>query len=100
MTTTTSKGRLITLGAHAQRGYSSWLSKSFFLITNYILPLGCLFVSQTMRRTHRAMKVRNYERFSLKNAPLQSYSASSIVRLMRSRPFFLSLRKMRMRLLR
>ena len=29
------------------------------------------------------------------NAPLQSYSASSIVRLMRSRPF-LSLRKMRM----
>ena len=56
----------------------------------YISPLGCLFVSQTMRRTQRAMKVINYERFFLKNAPLQSYNAFSIVRIMRSRPFFIA----------
>ena len=80
---------LVTLGAHTQRGYSSWVSVCLLL---YISPLGCLFVSQTMRRIQRAMKVRKYER---QNVPLQSYSASSIVR---SRAFFLSLRKMRMRL--
>ena len=44
--------------------------------------LECLFVSQTMRRTQRAMK---YERFSLTVAELQP---SSIVRLMHSQPFF------------
>ena len=52
-----------------------------------------LFVSQTMRRTHRAMKVRNYEHEKCSVAELQRF----IVRVVGH--FFFLLRKMRMRLL-
>ena len=58
-----------TLGAHAQRGYCSWvypgLSVSVCLLLSISL-LGCLFVPETISSTQRATRVRIYVGFSLR----------------------------------
>ncbi|CAI8058043.1 Serine/threonine-protein phosphatase 2B catalytic subunit gamma isoform [Geodia barretti] len=56
-------GTGFTLGAHAQRGYCSWvclvLSLAVCLLRSISL-LGCLFVPETIPSTQRATRVRKY----------------------------------------
>ena len=91
------EGTVVTLGAHAQRGYCSWvcLSVCLSVTLNLTSRVSVRLTKDTTYLTgNEGQKFRTV--FS-ENPPLQSYSASTIVRLMRSRPF-LSLRKTRMRL--
>ena len=87
---------IITLGAHAQRGYGSWYIR---VCTVCLLRLTFpMFVCLTNDTTYlTGNEGQKFRAVLSENAPLQSWSGSSIVRLMRSRPF-LSLRKMRMRM--
>ena len=54
----------ITLGAHAQRGYSSWVVCLCLSVTLHLTSR--VFFRLTKDTTYQATKVRNFERFSLK----------------------------------
>ena len=60
-------------------GYGTWvdLCVSVSVSVTSISLLGCLFVSQRIPPTERAMKVRNFERFSLKTLRCKARAGKS-----------------------
>ena len=47
----------LTIGAHAQEGYCSWV---YACLLSYIPPLECLFVLKVLSHTQRATEVKNF----------------------------------------
>ena len=61
----------LTLGAHAQEGYGSWVCVCVCVsVCCHISPLERLFVLKILSRTQRATEVKTFVGFSLK--PLRS----------------------------